>query len=67
MRCADCKFWHRSSSAEPSTCRRQPPHVFVNRGTAPNGAEILQRTTAWPVATPNDWCGEFTPRLAVAN
>lgn len=54
MKCRDCKFWKQPENASKGACHRYPP---VSSGW----------TSAHPVTSAFDWCGEFAKKETKEN
>lgn len=64
-KCVDCKFAHAlGPQYEPvwGFCRRYPPSTIARKVIAKHG-ELL---THLPPIDPNDYCGEYVPKLIAA-
>lgn len=67
--CTTCPFWwYRSEDGKllSSECRRHPPRTVTNARPGDPGQPVDPHWHMFPVAQPDDWCGEHPERAAVA-
>lgn len=60
--CHNCKFLHVQPNGRVAECRRNPPTPFL----IPSGEGQMSGVKMWPPISPQDWCGEHKPKLAIA-
>jgi hypothetical protein len=67
-RCQLCKYGDVDTEGEGfMLCRRYPPRAQAILGAGPNGPRVLGTVASSPRVSPNDWCGEWVPRMAIAS
>lgn len=66
-RCGDCRHFdpHAHDAAAAGTCRRYPPTALQAIVNDPLRGPQQVAASMSPPTSPESWCGEFAPRIAV--
>jgi hypothetical protein len=66
--CATCKFGDVDTEGDGFLlCRRNPPRATPIIAGSPTGPKVLGTISSLPRVGPNEWCGEWSPAMAIAS